>query len=180
MTLFDDITNSYLKLVEKFEVASLRARPRSIYRNDSNLKFRSEMEGAVKFHLTKEDAETKRVRLRQFPVTFQSDFEDLRVSKENVFILADLALLTTTSGWNKRLIVPRPLKMHGQRLEPRQLASVICCVSNVGEPLPLWVIFKVNRIEQSQDTFDGTPICFTLDGWAEPLHPSSRLGRSRL
>lgn len=170
LTIFDDITNSYLKLVEKVEVTFLRARPRGIYSYDSNPEFRSEMESAREFHMTREDSESIKSRLRQFPVTFQSDLELLGVPKERVFILADLALLMTTSGWNKRLIVPRPLTVNGQRLEPRHLASVICCAPHVGEPLPPCITFKFGRIEKSQDTFDDTPVCFSLDGWAEPFH----------
>ncbi|CEJ61195.1 hypothetical protein PMG11_09733 [Penicillium brasilianum] len=170
MTIFDDITNSYLKLVEKVEVTFLRARPRSIYSYDSNLEFRREMESAREFQITKEDSETIKSRLRQFPATFQSDFELLGIPEERVFILTDLALLMTTSGWNKRLIVPRPLTVNGQRLEPRHLALVIRCAPHVGAPLPPCITFKVGRIEKSQDTFDDTPVCFSLDGWAEPLH----------
>ncbi|OOQ89612.1 hypothetical protein PEBR_07613 [Penicillium brasilianum] len=170
LTIFDDITNSYLKLVEKVEVTFLRARPRGIYSYDSTLEFRSEMESAREFHMTREDSESIKSRLRQFPAIFQSDLEVLGIPKERVFFLADLALLMTTSGWNKRLIVPRPLTVNGQRLEPRHLASVICCAPHVGEPLPPCITFKVGRIEKSQDTFDDTPVCFSLDGWAEPFH----------
>ena len=168
MTLFDDIKNSYLKLVEKIEMTFQHTRkPGSIYKD---LKFRRKMEGAREFHMTKEDDKAKKTRLRQFPETFQSDLQQLRVPENNVFILTNLALITINSGWNKRFIVPRPLTVVGQRLEPRKLASAICCVPHLGEPLPPWVTFRVDRTEQSQDNFGGVPVCFTLDRWAEPFH----------
>jgi hypothetical protein len=40
----------------------------------------------------------------------------------------------------------------------------------VGKPLPPWITFKVDRIEQLQDRFHGIPVRFTLDGWAEHFH----------
>ncbi|KAJ5369146.1 uncharacterized protein N7496_008906 [Penicillium cataractarum] len=165
LPLFDDITNSYLRLFEKVETNVQKWG--SIYKNPS---FRREIEGARDFHTTTEDEKTKKARLRQFPETFQKDLHELRVSEDKVFVLTDLALVTTTSGWNKRLIVPRPKTVNGRRLEPRKVASVICCVPHVGEPLPPWITFKVDRIKQLQDNFDGTPVCFTLDGWVEPFH----------
>jgi hypothetical protein len=61
MTLFDDITNSYLKLVEKVEMTFQHRKPRSIY---TDLHFRSEMEDTRAFYTKKEDTKTKKARLR--------------------------------------------------------------------------------------------------------------------
>lgn len=168
MTLIDDIANSYLKLVEQVEMTVKISRKYGII--CKNPGFRSEVEGARDFHSIREDEKTKKARLRKFPEAFQKDLHQLRVSEDKVFILTDLALVTSTSGWNRRLIVPWPLTVNGRRLEPRKVASVICCVPHVGEPLPPWITFKVERIEQLQEDFDGTPVCFTLDGWVEPFH----------
>lgn len=91
-------------------------------------------------------------------------------SEENVYVLADLALATTTCGWSRRLIVPRPTTVKRQRQEPRDLASIICCAPYLGEPLVPAVTFKVERVECSDEMFGQTPVFYSLDGWPEPFH----------
>ncbi|KAJ5151278.1 uncharacterized protein N7482_010530 [Penicillium canariense] len=167
-TLIDDITNTYLKLVEKVDTRithNWHSRRISTHEN-----FGSQMEIAREFEKKKEDRKCQKERLRRFPGQFQHDLERLNVPRDNVFILGDLALATTSSGWSRRLSIPRPSTVNGQRREPRDLASVICCMPYVGEPLMPAVTFKVERVEKTHDNFDGVPIFFTSDGWAEDFH----------
>lgn len=122
-TFIDEMTKVYLKLVERVARRVTHSwHTQKLYTNEN---FCNLMETARELRKTKEDAKIQQERLQQFPRQFQRDLKTLYVCEESVFILADSALATTTCGSSRRLIIPRPTTVDGQRREPRDVVPLL-------------------------------------------------------